>query len=181
MTYLSLVTNSTMSLKKISILGTRGIPAEHGGFETFAEHFALYLVEKGWDVTVYCQQDGEGDVWHDQWRGVKLTHIPVATRGPLGTMIFDWKAILIDIKSGGISLVLGYNTAIFSILYRLKGKTSLMNMDGVEWKRQKWALPFKIWFFINETLGAWFSNRLIADHPKIKDNLINRVSKKKLL
>lgn len=42
----------------IRILGTRGVPAAHGGFETFAEHLALYLVAQGWRVVVYCQEDG---------------------------------------------------------------------------------------------------------------------------
>ncbi|UCE08738.1 MAG: DUF1972 domain-containing protein, partial [bacterium] len=45
-------------IKKLAILGTRGIPASHGGFETFAEHLALYLASKGWAVTVYCQKQG---------------------------------------------------------------------------------------------------------------------------
>jgi hypothetical protein len=42
------------SNKHIRILGTRGVPAAHGGFETFAEHLALHLVRRGWQVTVYC-------------------------------------------------------------------------------------------------------------------------------
>jgi hypothetical protein len=46
------------SNKHIRILGTRGAPAAHGGFETFAEHLAIYLVRRGWQVTVYCQQEG---------------------------------------------------------------------------------------------------------------------------
>ena len=46
-----------MSSKNISILGIRGIPAHHGGFETFAEKLALYLVNNKWDVTVFCQED----------------------------------------------------------------------------------------------------------------------------
>jgi len=167
-------------MKEISILGTRGIPASHGGFETFAEYLALYLVKNGWCVTVYCQEDGEGTVTEDFWNGVKLIHIPVAKGGAVGTMLFDLKATLLDFRQPGLTLVLGYNTAIFSILYRLKGKRSLMNMDGVEWKRQKWSLPFKIWFYINECLGAWLSNHLIADHPEIKKNLLNRVSSEKV-
>ena len=45
--------------KSIRILGTRGIPAQHGGFETFAQQLALYLVNSGWEVIVYCQSRGE--------------------------------------------------------------------------------------------------------------------------
>ena len=53
----------------LRILGTRGIPAAHGGFETFAEYLALYLVNKGWRVIVYCQLDGDGPITEDTWQG----------------------------------------------------------------------------------------------------------------
>jgi len=43
---------------KLAILGTRGIPAQHDGFETFAERLALHLVSNGWAVTVYCPDFG---------------------------------------------------------------------------------------------------------------------------
>ncbi len=52
-----------MTSFKLNILGIRGVPAQHGGFETFAEKLCLYLVDKGWDVTVYCQEDGAGASW----------------------------------------------------------------------------------------------------------------------
>ena len=51
--------------KVLRILGTRGVPAAHGGFETFAEQLALYLVDKGWRVVVYCQDDGTGPMVED--------------------------------------------------------------------------------------------------------------------
>ena len=57
-------------MKKLSVLGIRGVPAMHGGFETFAEKLALYLVDKGWEVVVYCQEGiGEG-VRESVWRWV---------------------------------------------------------------------------------------------------------------
>ena len=49
-----------MTQKTLRILGTRGVPAAHGGFETFAEYLSLYLVAQGWRVVVYCQEDGTG-------------------------------------------------------------------------------------------------------------------------
>ncbi|MGT2487016.1 hypothetical protein ACU4GA_15790 [Methylobacterium oryzae CBMB20] len=53
--------------------------------------------------------------------------------------------------------MLGYNTAVFSLLYRLTGKRSVMNMDGIEWKRDRWSRPAKAWFWLNERLGSLFS------------------------
>lgn len=169
-----------MTNKTIRILGTRGVPANHGGFETFAEHLALYLVARGWQVTVYCQQDGAGAVHEDDWRGVRRVHIPVTQGGALGTIVFDWKSTLHACREPGLTLTLGYNTAVFCAWYRLKGLTNLINMDGIEWRRQKWGAVAKTWFYLNEWAGAWLGNHLIADHPHIKTHLKTRVSDGKI-
>jgi len=79
---------------KVQILGTRGIPAQHGGFETFTEHFSLYLKNKGWDVTVYCQKKGCGPIYDDDWQGIHRIHIPVTQEGAKGTIVFDWLSTL---------------------------------------------------------------------------------------
>ena len=76
----------------LRILGTRGVPAAHGGFETFAEQLSLYLVARGWRVIVYCQDDGVGPIVEDSWQGVQRVRIPVDLSGPKGTIVFDWKA-----------------------------------------------------------------------------------------
>src|SRR5690349_3300489 len=76
----------------VSILGTRGIPAAHSGFETFAERLGLHLADKGWRVTVYCQGEarrGAAAVERTRWRGVHLVTVRVAGNGPLSTVLFD--------------------------------------------------------------------------------------------
>lgn len=166
--------------KSISILGTRGIPAQHGGFETFAEYLAPYLLQHGWKVTVYCQDDGEGEVYEDEWQGIRLVHIPVAQEGAKGTIIFDWKSTLHAAKSDDLILTLGYNTALFCIAYRFKGIKNIFNMDGIEWKRDKWTLLERAWLYINERAGCWLGNHLVADHPEIKNHLATRVNKNKI-
>lgn len=167
--------------KHLRILGTRGIPACHGGFETFAENLALYLVHNGWDVTVYCQQD-QGDEVHEKWwRGVRLVHIPVQQKGVAGTILFDLKSTFHASREPGLLLTLGYNTAVFCLLYRIKGLHNLINMDGIEWRRKKWKLGAKAWLYFNEWAGAWLGNTLIADHPQIKEHLSTRVQRSKIM
>ena len=157
--------------RSLLILGTRGIPAEHGGFETFAEHLALYLVANGWQVTVYCQvDDGEG-VSESVWNGVRLVHVPVRQQGAIGTIIFDFKSVWHAAKAKDLILTLGYNTAIFSLLHRLHGQANVMNMDGIEWRRDKWSFPEKAWLYLNEWFGARLANHLVADHPAIQSHL----------
>lgn len=162
-------------MKTLRILGTRGIPAAHGGFETFAEYLALYLVAQGWRVVVYCQDKGIGPMFEDSWLGVERIHIPVVQEGAKGTITFDWIATKHASKFGDLCLTLGYNTAIFCALLRLKGVPNLVNMDGIEWKRQKWGGVAKLWFWLNDWAGCWLGNHLIADHPKIKVHLQTRV------
>lgn len=167
--------------KALAILGTRGVPAKHGGFETFAEHFSLYLKNKGWEVTVYCQEEGDGPRYEDDWKGVHRIHIPVTQEGAKGTIVFDWLSTVHAAKRKIPVLTLGYNTAIFCFLYRLKGVKNIINMDGIEWHRAKWTTLERAWLYLNEKLGAWLGNHLIADHPEIKKHLAQFVSSDKIM
>ena len=155
---------------KLSILGTRGIPARHGGFETFAEQLAVYLTEAGHEVTVYCQDEQNSTPHTDLWHGIRRVHLHGST-GPFGTMVFDWKCVWHSLREKNVLLTLGYNTAIFSIFYRFGSYLNLMNMDGIEWKRQKWSFAQRLWLRFNEFAGARLSRHLIADHPEIARHL----------
>lgn len=160
----------------LAILGTRGIPAQHGGFETFAEHLALFLVSRGWQVTVYCQTDGQHPARETWWHGVRLVHIGVQARGALGTMQFDWKATQHAARAAPLVLTLGYNTAVFLLWYRLRGVTNLINMDGLEWRRSKWGTLAKAWLYLNERAAIWWAHHLIADSPGIRSHLLQHAS-----
>jgi glycosyltransferase involved in cell wall biosynthesis len=166
--------------KELCILGTRGVPASHGGFETFAERLSLYLTNKGWNITVYCQENGTGKIYESYWNDIKLIHIPVNSSGALSTILFDWKSTLHASRTNALILTLGYNTAIFSILYRLKKNINIINMDGIEWKREKWSVLERTWLFLNERIGCYVGNHLIADHPEIKNHLCKYVHSDKV-
>lgn len=164
----------------LRILGIRGFPAAHGGFETFAEYLAQYLVQRGWRVIVYCQEEGTGDTYTDEWQGVERVHIPVAGSGPRSTVVFDWLTIRHASKHRDLCLTLGYNTAAFCALLRMKGVTNVINMDGIEWSRAKWGPMAKAWLWLNERAGCWIGNHLVADHPEIKKHLATRVRAHKI-
>jgi len=168
--------------KQLIILGIRGVPASHGGFETFAENLSVYLVELGWDVIVYCQESLSeySGIFETEWNGVRRIHIPVKGDGAKATVVFDYLSVKHAISQSGPVLTLGYNTAIFNLLFRLRGKVNLINMDGIEWKRDKWKWYERVWLYLNERAGCHVGNHLIADHPEIKSHLISRVSDKKV-
>jgi glycosyltransferase involved in cell wall biosynthesis len=155
----------------LRILGTRGIPARHGGFETFAEYFSNYLIHQGWNVEVYCQELGKGPIRTEMWNGIKRIIVPTVKDSPLHTIIFDFKSVLHAMKGKATCLTLGYNTAIFTLLLRLSGQKTVMNMDGIEWSRAKWAFPARVWLYLNEWIGARLNHVLIADHPEIARHL----------
>lgn len=168
----------------ILILGTRGIPAAHGGFETFAEKFALFLVESGWNVGVYCQHEVTTvteRVRSEMWHGIELIHIEVASKGARATLEFDMHCALHAARRDSVNLVLGYNGAIFLPYLRLMGRKIITNMDGIEWRRPKWSYPVKAWFWLNEWIAAWSSNRLVADHPEIASHLATRRPSKNIV
>ncbi len=157
--------------KRLRILGTRGVPAAHGGFETFAEQLSLFLVARGWDVTVYCQEDGQGALTEDRWQGVHRVRIPVAVDGPKGTLVFDWHATRHAARRPGLCLTLGYNTAVLCLWLRVRGVPNIINMDGIEWRRAKWGPMARLWLWGNEHAGVLLGNQLVADHPEIAAHL----------
>jgi glycosyltransferase involved in cell wall biosynthesis len=171
---------SARSPRTLRILGSRGIPAAHGGFETFAERLSLHLVERGWRVIVYCQEQGRGAIAYDHWQGVERVRIPVADDGSWGTVVFDWIATRHAAGFRDLCLTLGYNTAVFGALLRLRGIPNLFNMDGIEWRRGKWGPLARVWFYLNDWAGCWIGDHLIADHPDIATHLLSRVRASKI-
>jgi len=170
--------------KSVLILGCRGIPAAHGGFETFAERLSLFLVKNGWHVCVYCQHDddaGPQRSWTDTWNGVERRHIAVSAKGPIATLEFDRLSVVDAGSRNGLCLVLGYNSAVLLPYLRFKGRTILTNMDGIEWRRQKWSRLVRAWFWLNEWIAVWSSHQLIADHPAIADHLARGAARRSIV
>jgi glycosyltransferase involved in cell wall biosynthesis len=166
--------------RTVRILGTHGVPAAYGGFETAAENIARYLVGNGWNVIVYCQTSGTGGIVEDEWQGIKRVIIPVNFAGWRGTSRFDWLSIAHACKFRDICLTFGYNTGIYNIRQRLSGIRNIINMDGIEWSRKRWGLAKQLILYVNERFAALFGNHLIADHPEIEVYLRTRASRTKI-
>ena len=164
------------------ITGIRGIPGSHGGFETFAEYLALFLKKENWNVTVYCQEDyiKSSKIYESHWNGIKRFHIPIKQTGALGTIIFDFKTIIHAANQPGTILTLGYNTALFNLYLKFFKKKIVLNMDGIEWKRDKWKFHERVWLFLNEFIGAKVGNILVADNPEIKNHLLKYAADSKI-
>lgn len=168
----------------LRILGIRGVPAAHGGFESFAEALALHLVAEGWRVIVYCQEDGAGPLREEAWQGIERIVVPVATPGTAGTVVFDWRCIAHvcaqarahGAAATGLCLTLGYNTALFCARLAWAGVRNVINMDGIEWRRAKWGVAARSWLWLNERAGCRLGDHLVADHPAIRAHLATRTA-----
>jgi glycosyltransferase involved in cell wall biosynthesis len=166
--------------KTVRILGTHGVPAAYGGFETAAENIALHLVRNGWRVIVYCQIDDGDEIREDVWNGIERVSIPIRTPGWLGTSKFDLLSVRHAVRHRDLCLTFGYNTAVINTLQRVRRIPNIINMDGLEWSRARWG-PFKqsiLWS--NERVGCLVGNHLIADHPEIESHLLSRASADKI-
>lgn len=166
--------------KTVRILGTHGIPAEYGGFETAAENVALHLQSHGWRVIVYCQEEGVGPIREDVWNGIERIIIPERREGWLGTSVFDLKSIRNASSHNDLCLTFGYNTAIFNVLQRIRGIPNVINMDGIEWARERWGPLRQAILWTNERIACFVGNELIADHPMIQEYLTTRARESKI-
>lgn len=162
-------------VKTVRILGTHGVPAAYGGFETAAQNVAQHLVAHGWRVIVYCQQQGRGPITTDTWEGIERVTVPVSTTGWLGTAHFDLITVRHATREAAgnddLCLTFGYNTAIFNVWQRIRGVANVINMDGIEWSRARWG-PFRqaiLW--TNDRIACLIADELIADHPEIEKYL----------
>lgn len=176
----SAVAAETGAQPTVRILGTHGVPASYGGFETAAEKVGLYLLEAGWRVIVYCQVDGSGAITEDEWRGLERVNVPVDLPGWRGTSLFDLKCVRHASRFDDLCLVFGYNTGIFNTWQRLKKIPMVINMDGIEWSRARWGFLRQAILYINERFSAAVGNHLIADHPEIERYLWTRAPKRKV-
>lgn len=153
---------------RIAILGTRGIPAQYGGFETFAEELSVRMASLGADVTVYCIANGKR---LSSFKGVKLEYVPDANFGPLTTVVFDARCLWRARKGYDVVYMLGYGAAQFLFIPKLFGSTVWLNPDGIEWKRAKWSRIAKAYFRAMELFSARLPDRLIADAEGVRAHM----------
>jgi glycosyltransferase involved in cell wall biosynthesis len=157
---------------RIAILGSRGIPARYGGFESFAEQLAVGLAKEGVEVTVFCES-GAG-AQPDEYRGVKLEYVRAPAFGPLTTILFDVRCLWRARRNHDVVYMLGYGASFMCFLPRLWGKEVWINMDGLEWTRSKWSFLGRSYLKMMEAFAMWTPNRLIADAEAIRTHLLAR-------
>jgi len=163
---------------KIAILGTRGVPNNHGGFEQFAEHFSVYLAQKGHEVSVYNSHNHPYQ--EKSYNGVNILHCydPEYKIGTAGQFVYDLNCIM-DARKREFDVILQLGYTSSSVWHRLmpKGTVVITNMDGMEWKRSKYSKKVRKFLKYAEKLAIKGSDFLISDSKGIQDYIKSKYGK----
>lgn len=159
----------------LAILGTRGIPAQYGGFETFAEQLSIRLACQGIRVTVFCPTSSPKE--DEAYRGVTLRYIKSPSAGQFTEILWDAKCFWAARQDFDVVYMLGVGASFAAWVPRLFGSSVWINSDGIEWKRSKWSIAQRAYLAIAETLSVVFATRIIADALAIEKYLRQRYSR----
>ncbi len=164
---------------RFAILGTRGIPARYGGFETFAEELSARLVARGHTVTVYCRERHAEPVF----RGVRLQYLPTIRHKYFDTIVHTWLSTLHLVFSSRYDVLLYCNAAnaIFTWMPRLFGMPVALNVDGLERNRKKWNTLAKAWYRMSEWLATWMPDAVVTDAAAIAGYYRSRYSRDSIM
>jgi glycosyltransferase involved in cell wall biosynthesis len=149
---------------RIALVGTRGVPAQYGGFETAVEEVGRRLAARGHDVTVYCRHSGDGEPPREHL-GMTLVHLPAARRKALETLSHTGASVahLVARRRPDVALVFNAANAPFLPALRGRGVPVATHVDGLEWQRAKWGRSGRAYYRAAESLAVRWSDALIAD------------------
>lgn len=153
---------------KIALLGTRGVPASYSGFETCVEQLGQRLVERGHEVTVYCRShhiEYEGQFY----KGMRLVKLPTVANKYLDTIVHSFVSTIHSLPGR-------YDVALYFIagnspvtwIPRLVGTTSILNVDGLDWKREKWPALAKRYIQFAERLATILPSAYLTDSTVVQ-------------
>lgn len=152
-------------MARFALLGTRGIPANYGGFETFAEELSTRLVARGHRVTVYCRERHTAP----QYRGVDLVYLPTIRHKYFDTLAHTALSTLhLLLHRYDAVLYCNAANAILTILPRMLFMPVALNVDGLERNRKKWNSLAKAWYLLSERLSTLLPTRIVTDAEEIE-------------
>jgi glycosyltransferase involved in cell wall biosynthesis len=154
---------------RIAFIGTRGVPANYGGFETFVEQLGARLADRGHTVTVYCRR-----AYYDEtpgtYRGMRLVHLASVHTKHLDSISHTAAASLHSLREKhDIAFYCGSGSSPLCWIAKLRGAKVVLNPDGLEWQRAKWGRGARAYLKLAERFAARIPNGLVADSNVIRD------------
>jgi glycosyltransferase involved in cell wall biosynthesis len=156
---------------RVAMLGTRGVPARYGGFETAVEEIGRRLVERGNDVTVYCRRTEPGVPLPRHHLGMHLVELPALRVRSAETLSHSALSTMHAVARSRPDVVFVFNSAnaVFLPVLRARRLPVAVHTDGLEWRRAKWSGAGKTYYRAAESLAVRWADALIADAPGIAD------------
>ena len=152
----------------VAMLGTRGVPASYSGFETCVEQLGSRLVQRGHQVTVYARSH---HITYPEptYKGMRLIKLPTVANKYLDTIVHSFLSSL-------HALTQDYDIALYFIvgnspvtwIPRLRGQISILNVDGLDWKRDKWPGWAKAYIRFTERLATFLPNAFLTDSRAVQ-------------
>lgn len=167
-------------MKKIAILGTVGIPAIYGGFESLVENLARYYQVNNLNgqLVIYCSAKRYPERQTSCY-GAELRYLNLDANG-ISSILYDIVSVFSAVFHGcDVILLLGVSGAVVLPLVRLLSKVRIVtNIDGIEWKREKWSGAAKWFLRFSERIAVCFSNEVIADNDGIANHVLETYGRK---
>ncbi|MEZ5184670.1 MAG: glycosyltransferase [Candidatus Nanopelagicales bacterium] len=165
-----------MTGRRVALLGTRGIPAQHGGFETAVQHIAPGLARRGWDVTVYCRNRGQK---LREYEGTRLVNLP-ALRLKAAETLSHTALSTMHAMFGHLDAAIVFNSgnAPFVSPLRLRGIPVAVHIDGLEAERGKWEGFGAKYYAWAERTSVKHADAIIADARAIGDYVRTRYGRR---
>lgn len=155
---------------RIAMMGTRGVPATYGGFETAIEEVGARLVQRGHEVVVYCRDTGAKLARQENHLGMQLVHLPAIRSKSLETLSHSaLSAVHLATHRTDVALVFNAANAVWLPILRAARIPVATHVDGLEWKRAKWGPVGKRYYRTCERLAVAWSEALISDAQGIAD------------
>jgi glycosyltransferase involved in cell wall biosynthesis len=170
--------NITLNYKKkikLSIIGSVGVPANYGGWETLVENI-IFLLGDNFEITVFCSSKIYKDKIYE-YKNAKLIYVNLYPNG-LQSIFYDAISLYKSNKFADITLILGISGAIFIPFLKNKKNKLVINLDGIEWKRLKWSFFTKMFLRLSEFIAVRFTDSVIVDNKGISDYIFNKYKKK---
>ena len=158
----------TNHIGSVAIIGTRGYPSFYGGFETLVRKLAPFLADRGWDVTVYSRPGATVDAAEFAHPGITSITTKGVESKSLSTLTFGatstFDAVL---RKPDVALLMNVANGYWLPMLRARGIPSVLNVDGIEWQRDKWSRLGKAVFKGGAKMTAKFADTLICDSVEI--------------
>ena len=165
-----------MSLRKtrLGVIGTVGVPAKYGGFETLAHQLVLNL-RNDFDITVYSSSKSYPEEERAKtWEGARIVYVPLKANG-FQSIFYDILSMIHALIFCDVLLVLGVSGCIFLPFVKLfPWKKVVVNVDGLEWRRAKWSSWAKKFLMFSEQIAVRFADEIVTDNAAIQKYVFDK-------